>query len=175
MINAGFYDENNNGEMYRVVLVMKDDAAPNQISIYRSKNRFLSEKEPFDGAPYVYTDDDVTLTSDCNLVSSDKYQYFFYNNEHEIYRWTPYLTSEPKLPSKPIITLPDADDVITCMTVSPEGQYLYVCVYNKNAKTDLKGKLLVFDIDKMELKKTFEGISDRAVKVMWKEARFFHR
>ena len=175
VINAGFYDENSNGEMYRVVLVMKDDAAPNQISIYRSKNRFLSEKEPFDGAPYVYTDNDITLTSDCNLVSSDKYQYFFYNNEHEIYRWTPYLTSEPKLPSKPIITLPDADDVITCMTVSPEGQYLYVCVYNKNAKTDLKGKLLVFDIDKMELKKTFEGISDRAVKVMWKEARFFHR
>lgn len=172
VINAGFYDEGS--AMYRLILVMKDEASPNQISIYRTKNRNLSENDAFDGAPYLYSDDNITLTSDCELVSSDKYQYIFYNNGNKIYRWTPYVTTEPKLPSEPIITLPDTRDVITCMTVSPDGQYLYVCVYNKNAKTDLKGKLLVFDIDKMELKKTFEGISDRAVKVMWKDAKL-HR
>lgn len=172
LVNVGFYAESS--DLYKLIFITRDESSPNSISIFRTKGGYWGS-EIFDGEPYTYNDDKITLTSNSDLVASDKYQSLFYCNGNGIYRWSPYVTSEPKLPTDPIITLPDTKDVVTCMAVSPNGQYLYVCVYNEDAKTDLKGRLLVVNIDNMEIIKTFEGISDRAVKIMWKDARLTDR
>ena len=171
LVNVGFYAENS--DACRLIFITRDDSSPDVISIYRTTNDYYQMR--IDGEPYTYNDDKMTLKSNSDLVASDKYQSLFYSDGNRIYRWSPYVTSEPKLPTDPIITLPDAKDVVTCMAVSPNGQYLYICVYNEDAKTDLKGRLLVVNINNMEIVKTFEGISDRAVKIMWKDARLTDR
>ena len=107
------------------------------------------------------------------MVSNEKYQYVYYYQENKIYRWV-YMASEPKLPTEPELTL-DTDDEITCMEMSPNREHLWVCVYNKNADTELKGKLLVVNPATMTVEKVFPGISDRAIKVMWKPVQFNER
>ena len=45
------------------------------------------------------------------------------------------------------------------MEMSPNREHLWVCVYNKNADTELKGKLLVVNPATMTVEKVFPGIS----------------
>lgn len=61
------------------------------------------------------------------------------------------------------------------MAISPDELYLYVCVYNPQAKTELKGKLLIMNVKTLKIVKEFPGISDRAVKVMWKDSKMSNR
>ena len=61
------------------------------------------------------------------------------------------------------------------MAISQSYIYLYVCVYNPQAKTELKGKLLIMNVKTLKIVKEFPGISDRAVKVMWKDSKMSNR
>mgnify|MGYP000022912476 FL=1 len=165
VINGVFVDRD-------MFLITAEKDNPRKISIYRSNYSVWNwddEEVEFDTEPYVYTTD-INLAADCRMVSNEKYQYVYYYQENKIYRWV-YMASEPKLPTEPELTL-DADDEITCMEMSPNREHLWVCVYNKNADTELKGKLLVVNPATMAVEKVFPGISDRAIKVMWKPIQF---
>ena len=154
---------------------MQEDADPTSISVYKTKSQSDGWSDGvMDGIPYTYKDENLNLPFGSDLVASDMYQSLFYSRGNEIYRWSPYVTSTPALPTLPIITLSDKDE-ITCMAISPDELYLYVCVYNPQAKTELKGKLLIMNVKTLKIVKEFPGISDRAVKVMWKDSKMSNR
>lgn len=169
VVGAGFFEKD------RVIFVMQEDADPTSISVYKTKSQSDGWSDGvMDGIPYTYKDENLNLPFGSDLVASDMYQSLFYSRGNEIYRWSPYVTSTPALPTLPIITLSDKDE-ITCMAISPDELYLYVCVYNPQAKTELKGKLLIMNVKTLKIVKEFPGISDRAVKVMWKDSKMSNR
>lgn len=155
------------------VATEKDDLR--QVSIHRTgvQASWENDKVKFETDPYTYSVDegDFSLTADSKMVANLKYNYVFYNRGNELYRWV-HLAQDPKLPSEPDLILEDPDDEITCMEMSTDQEHLWVCVYNKNARTTLKGKLLIVNPVTMQIEKTIEGISDRALKVMWKPITF---
>ena len=169
IVNVVFAD--NIGTM---MFVTTDKNDPQQISIHKTGTRSSWENNlvMFESTPYTYAiNGDLTLTSDCKMLANRKYQYIYYNQGNKLYRWS-YMVQEPKLPSEPDLILDDPDDEITCMEMSPNQEHLWVCVYNRNAKTELKGKLLIINPVTLQIEKTINGISDRALKVMWKPTKF---
>lgn len=167
IVNALFY-----GMEARLLMISADKSDPRRISIHKgTKARNWENNEiSFESDPYSYTaSEDITLTFDNPMVGSEKYQYAYYSSGNKLYRWI-FMASEPKLPVVPDLTL-EQEDEITCLGISPDQEHLWVCVYNPNAPTQLKGKLLIYNADNLTLEKTFKGISDRAVKVMWKPAK----
>lgn len=179
LLGACFYDVMERGS--RIIFATVDKANHKLVRVYRSKNaeywNYKENKIVLDGDAYIYTlpeDKEPTLSYGSDIVYTDKYNCLFYNQGNKIYRWAPYFSTEPKLPTQEAVPLnADRDkltdgDEITCMKLSPSEDYLYVCVYNPNAKTELKGKLLIVNTDNLKVEKVFEGVSDRAVQVMWK-------
>ena len=157
-----------------IVFVATAKNDPQQISIHRTgvQASWESDQIKFDADPYEYADTvEPSLTTDSKMVANVKYDYVFYSQGNKLYRWV-YMALEPKLPSEPELVLDDPDDEITCMEMSSDQEHLWMCVYNKNATTALKGKLLVVNPVTMQIEKTIEGISDRALKVMWKPITF---
>ena len=170
VINGAYIDKSG-----KIVLVAVEKDDPRKVSIHKSD--FYSwdwdtREIVFESDPYIYTvDGDLNLTADSRMVSNGKYQYIYYYQGNKIYRWV-YMAQEPELPTKPELILDDPDDEITCMEMSPNREHMWVCVYNKNADTELKGKLLIVNPATMTVEKTIKGISDRAIKVMWKPVEF---
>lgn len=146
---------------------------PGTIRIHKSTSRNMWDDGgglTWETDPYEYTlDGELNLPEDCQMCCNEKYQHIYYYAGNRIYRWV-YKAQEPKLPTEPDLILPDAGDEITYIGLSEDEQHLYVCVYNPAAKTELKGKLLVVNADRMTIEKTFSGIADRPVKVLWKPA-----
>lgn len=186
LLGASFYDVMVHGP--RLIFATVDKINPKLIRVYRSKNSEYWEDEDANDKfilenVYEYTLSEgvkPTLSFDSDIVYSDKYDCLFFNQGNKIYRWAPYSTTEPKLPTTEVLPkdtdrdkLTDGDE-ITCMKLSPSEDYLYVCVYNSNAKTELKGKLLIVNTDNLKIERVFEGVSDRAVQVMWKGTKPLH-
>lgn len=185
LLGACFYDVMQYGS--RIIFATVDKTNPKLVRVYRSKNAEYWNNAKhgivLDGNVYEYTlpeGEEPTLSFGSDIVYTDKYNCLFYNRGNKIYRWAPYYSTEPKLPTQEAVPLnADRDklmdgDEITCMKLSPSEDYLYVCVYNPNAKTELKGKLLIVNTDNLKIEKVFEGISDRAVQVMWKGIKPLH-
>lgn len=185
LLGVCFYDVMGRGS--RIILATVDKANHKMIRVYRSKNaedwNDEDHKIVLDGNVYEYTlpeGEEPTLSFGSDIVYTDKYNCLFYNRVNKIYRWAPYYSTKPKLPTQEAVPLSaDLDklmdgDEITCMKLSPSEDYLYVCVYNPNAKTELKGKLLIVNTDNLKIEKVFEGVSDRAVQVMWKGTKPLH-
>ena len=170
VINGAYIDKSG-----KIVLVAVEKGNPRKVSIHKSDFNswdWDTREIVFESDPYIYTvDGDLNLTADSRMVSNGKYQYIYYYQGNKIYRWV-YMAQEPELPTKPELILDDPDDEITCMEMSPNREHLWVCVYNKTADTELKGKLLIVNPATMAVEKTIKGISDRAIKVMWKPVEF---
>lgn len=168
VVNAAFY-----GNEGKLLIISADKNNPRRIGIHKGVNARLWDYDvemPFESEPYVYTaDEPLTLGFDSPIVGNDKYQCVYYSAGNKLYRWI-FMASEPKLPVVPDLTLEQGDE-ITCLGLSPDQEHLWVCVYNPDAPTQPKGKLLIYNADNLTLEKTFKGISDRAVKVMWKPAK----
>ncbi len=167
VINALFY-----GTQGKLLIVSADKNDSRKISVHKgSRGDYWNDGNVlFESDPYTYTaGEDITLTFNSPIVGNEKYQCVYYGAGNKLYRWI-FMSQEPELPAQPDLLL-DPDDQITCLGLSPDQEHLLVCVYNPSAHTELKGRLLIYNADQLTLEKTYNGISDRAEKVMWKPAK----
>lgn len=102
-----------------------------------------------------------------SLNSSDVY--YTYNNS--VYRWG--LTTAPA--SSPVITLPEGEEICDMATNymdeygdGTEETLLYIATYNPSRASEKKGSVYVYDIATQTLQKSYEGICDRPVRLMYK-------
>ena len=147
-----------------LVFITQDKNDPSKIRIHKT----IDDQLEFESGIYEYTlAKEMTLTHECQMCSNDKYKHIYYYKDNKLYRWV-YMANEPKLPEKPDFEFADENDEITCIACSPNEEHIYVCVYNPNATTELKGRLLILNADTLEVEKEYKGISDKALKVMWK-------
>ena len=147
-----------------MVFITQDKNDPSKIRIHKT----IDDQLEFESGIYEYTlAKEMTLTHECQMCSNDKYKHIYYYKDNKLYRWV-YMANEPKLPEKPDFEFADENDEITCIACSPNEEHIYVCVYNPNATTELKGRLLILNADTLEVEKEYKGISDKALKVMWK-------
>lgn len=112
----------------------------------------------------MFTEPNMTLKDNSVTVLNERYFRLIYADGRQIYRWN---YSGVDFPSSPYIEL-DIPGVITSMETNPEGTELYVGVYNA-AGTDAPGSIVVYDIDRGTKLAEFEGVTDKPVKLYFKE------
>ncbi len=121
--------------------------------------------------PTYYTVDKLCMDSDSKIVGTLASSDVYYTYDNAIYRWG--LTTAPA--TTPAITLPDGEQ-IRDIDVNFKGKakgtagedLLYVVTYNSSRSGDHKGSLYVYDIATQTLVKSYEGVFDDPVRVIYK-------
>lgn len=98
-------------------------------------------------------------------VGSSRYQCMFYAQGNKIYRW---YYSSTSFPSDAWGTLDLGDAEITTMTVSPDGNNLYVGAYRPNEAGE-NGYIYIYDIRNGNLIKSCKNVAYKPVKIMYKK------
>ena len=105
------------------------------------------------------------------MVNSKNSQDVYYTFDNAVYRWG--LTTAPA--SSPVIRLPEGEeicDMTTNYTYNPDDTesetLLYIATYNPSRASEKKGSVYVYDIATQTLQKSYEGICDRPVRLMYK-------
>lgn len=112
----------------------------------------------------IFTNASPTLNVNSITVLSEKYNKLIYANGNEIYNW---YYSGTNIPAAPYITV-NAPGTITSMSLSPDGDQLYVGVYDA-AASGLKGSVLIYNTDNGTLISKYENVSDKPVKLLYKK------
>lgn len=157
-----------------VVAIAKNDPLKVKITSYREDVNewwgMLGFTSPVVVSEYEATSP-LTLTLNTDFLENKLYKVFFYYNGNKIYRWR-YSVADKPLPTdadtENVCRIPSGE--ITCMSQSTDGKYLYVGVYDEGASSELKGSVYVYDADTWEMKKSFVGIADKPIKVMYKNS-----
>lgn len=127
------------------------------IQVYFGNPLDYKEKE-------VFTNAAPTLNANSVTVVSEKFNKLIYANGSDIYGW---YYSGTNIPASPYITVGIAGE-ITSMALSPDGDKLYVGVYNA-AASGLKGSVVIYNADNGALIAKYEGVSDKPVKLFYKK------
>lgn len=127
------------------------------IQVYFGQPLDYLEKETF-------TNTSPTLNVNSITVLSEKYNKLIYANGNSIYNW---YYSGTNIPAAPYINV-DVPGTITSMSLGPDGDQLYVGVYNASAG-GLKGSVLIYNADNGTLISKYEGVSDKPVKLFYKK------
>ena len=99
------------------------------------------------------------------MITTRRSAQMYYNYDNKVYRWD-YASRIPTINSKPAIT-PPAGEEITTLGRSYDENYLYVGTYNP-ARSGKKGSLYIYDFATQNLVKSYEGIVDKPVKILYK-------
>ena len=121
--------------------------------------------------PSTFTVDRLCMDSNSRIVNTLASNDVYYTFDNAIYRWG--LTTAPS--SSPAITVPDGE-LIRDINVNFKGKakgtagedLLYVVTYNPSRASAHKGSLYVYDIATQTLVKSFEGVFDDPVRVIYK-------
>lgn len=150
----------------RVYTLTKSKTTPTQwsrtvfgpyIQEYFSTPLEVFEKETFSTTNNLLNKASITLVN-------DKLFNLLYVSGRSIYQW---FYSSKDLSTTPFITI-DVPGEITCLERNPDGNELFVAVYNSQATGD-KGSILVYNIESGKKIATFSNISDRAVRLLYKK------
>ena len=109
----------------------------------------------------------LTLNDQSDMVMAHKdFGVCFYNNGSELYRWK-YMEAGviQKLPTESVLS---ADGEITCIELSTDRLFLYIGVWNSRESAELKGSVLIYDVMKQKVVKTYPNVADKPVKVFYK-------
>ena len=124
---------------------------------------------------YTYPAGEITLTRESVMQSNNTHNSVFYTNGNKLYRWYNWI-AEPVLPTTPVVNL-EVGKEITSFEFSQDGLELYLGVYDPSL-SGLKGSVYIYDADaidpstgQLRLKKKFEGVADKPIKVFWKNSR----
>ena len=104
----------------------------------------------------------LTLTRETEMLTNKAYRVTFYTRGNELYQW---IYSGLKLPDTPLLTL---DGEITCMTLSPDNNHLYLGIWNPSAREELKGSIYIMDMNTSKIVKEYRGVADKPMKIMYK-------
>lgn len=139
---------------------------PDTKSMY-GKSPFKDDKVATQELEYAVMGE-LTLSDESQMVENAAYHVCFYNQGAGLYQWkqTNGVDIEP-LPTKPMITV---EGEITCLSSSSDEAYLYLGVWNPSAETELKGSVLVYDVEKMKVVKEYKGVADRPIKILYKKS-----
>lgn len=148
-----------------VYILTRDKINPAQLT----KSVFGPYIQVFFDTPLDYKEKEIfsnaapTLTENAVTVVSEKFNKLIYANGNSIYGW---YYSSTNIPASPYITV-DIPGRITSMGLGPDGDKLYVGVYNATAN-GLKGSVVVYNADNGTLIEKYEGVSDKPVKLFYK-------
>ena len=102
------------------------------------------------------------------MIENSVFHVCFYTNGSALYQWKMIEeTTIVPLPTDPVYT---ADGEITCFASSTNEKYLYLGVWNPSAETELKGSVLVYDVENHKVVKEYPGIADKPIKILYKPA-----
>ena len=103
------------------------------------------------------------LTKETQFIPNDLFNCAFFFHENKIYKW---FYNQSDIPATPFITLPEGE-LITTINQSDDHHQLYVGTYN-SSRSPLKGSFYIHNTETGARVNTYEGVSDRPVKVMYK-------
>lgn len=126
----------------------------NRLDVF-SKGDGYQEREYTLAAP-------LALDINSEMIYNGNYNVIFYNNGSTIYRWR--YTSDFSQATQ--VALPAGE--ITCMAASPDGEYLYVGAYDA-AAAGLKGSVYIYSTKDLQLVNSFVGVTDKPVKLFYKD------
>lgn len=123
------------------------------------------------GTSVNFTTSDLKMDEDSKFVNTKHSADVYYTFQNAIYRWS--LISAPA--TKPTITLPAGEqirDIATNFKGRGKGDdgedLLYVVTYNPSRAGDKKGSLYVYSFSDDSLVRSYEGICDDPVSVLYK-------
>ena len=123
------------------------------------------------GASVDFTTSDLKMDENSKFVNTKHSADVYYTFGNAIYRWS--LISAPA--TKPTITLPAGEqirDIATNFKGRGKGNdgedLLYVVTYNPSRAGDKKGSLYVYSFSDDSLVRSYEGICDDPVSVLYK-------
>lgn len=99
------------------------------------------------------------------MITTRRSAQMYYNYDNKIYRWD-FASRIPTVNSTPAIT-PPAGEIITTLGRSYDENYLYVGTYN-SSRSGKKGSLYIYDFATQSLVKSYEGLFDRPVRIIYK-------
>ena len=118
-----------------------------------------------------FSADNLSMDENSIMVGSRKSSDVYYTFDNKVYRWG--LTTAPA--SSPVITLPEGEEICDMATNymdeygdGTEETLLYIATYNPSRASEKKGSVYVYDIATQTLQKSYEGICDRPVRLMYK-------
>ena len=118
-----------------------------------------------------FTSDNLTMDENSIIVGSKNSSDVYYTFDNKVYRWG--LTTAPA--SSPVITFPEGEEICDMATNymdeygdGTEETLLYIATYNPSRASEKKGSVYVYDIATQTLQKSYEGICDRPVRLMYK-------
>lgn len=110
----------------------------------------------------------ATLTEEAQMIENSVFHVCFYTNGSALYQWKMMEGAAiVPLPTDPVYT---AEGEITCFASSTNERYLYLGVWNPSAETELKGSVLVYDVQSHQIVKEYPGIADKPIKILYKPA-----
>ena len=118
-----------------------------------------------------FNTDNLTMDENSVLVGSLNSSDIYYTYNNCVYRWG--LTTAPA--SSPVIAIPEGEEICDMATNymddygdGTEETLLYIATYNPSRASEKKGSVYVYDIATQTLQKSYEGICDRPVRLMYK-------
>jgi hypothetical protein len=139
-----------------------------------SKYVILKEYKYLDRASVLATYDlpaEFTVSKDTKFINSDEYDdylYYVYNNK--IYRWDYKHNDIPSVGEALPFDIPEGEEIVKmCFNGDKEGTKLFVCTYNPSRSTELKGSIYVYHPDSFQRINAFEGVTHRAVDLVYKK------
>lgn len=160
---VNFYSDRDNNKTY---VILRDKKKPDSYAIKYTNGSLAAFKNVAK-----FTAAKLNMDSNSIMTSSLNSNDVYYSFENAIYRWS--LVAKPA--EIPAIEMP-AGEIICDMAVNYMGAFedgtqeslLLVATYNPARSGEKKGSLFVYNIKDNTLLKSYEGICDKPVKVMYK-------
>ena len=145
----------------RELWVITRRKSDNNIVLHKMSSTFTQYAKRLD---YAETEP-MAMDENSEMITTRRSAQMYYNYDNKVYRWD-YASRIPTIISKPAIT-PPAGEEITTLGRSYDENYLYVGTYNP-ARSGKKGSLYIYDFATQNLVKSYEGIVDKPVKILYK-------
>lgn len=156
----------NSGDLWTIATNEKSGRV--KISKYAQSTSIFTSIFARDPASTLETATMATLTEEAQMIENSVFHVCFYTNGSALYQWKMIEeTTIVPLPTDPLYT---ADGEITCFASSTNEKYLYLGVWNPSAETELKGSVLVYDVENHKVVKEYPGIADKPIKILYKPA-----
>jgi|GEM_PF-4941130 len=105
---------------------------------------------------------DVTLSESSPLLYSTVNNSVYYFDRHDLYLWKGMGYG---FPESPVLTL---DGEITYMGITENHRYIYLGVWQENAKAVLKGSVYLYEVATNKIVKEYRNIADKPVRIFYK-------
>lgn len=160
---VNFYSDRDKNKTY---VLLKSEKTPDSYTIQQTTGSLAKYKSVKN-----FTESDMKMDENSIMVSSLKSNDVYYSFGNAVYRWS--MLAAPS--SLPAIKLPDGEEICD-MATNYMGRYadgteetlLYIATYNPSRTGVLKGSLYVYAFSDNSLVKSYEGISHKIVKILYK-------